>query len=146
MKTLDMDSKNNILEEENSPPATSPPVPLVVLIDALRDLAQSCRANADIDSVVAACQGARNAWMAIHQSALHNPMLISPDLCTRAEEGIRACLDAIKASPADQNRLAPIARNINVHLELIQLIRSKGLAAADQRLKKLMHQSDLLPV
>jgi len=29
---------------------------------------------------------------------------------------------------------------------LIQLIRSKGLAAADQRLKKLMHQSDLLPV
>jgi hypothetical protein len=137
---------DNETEKETDYTESSSPLPLAGLIDALAESAQTCQVKKDMESVVAACQSSRNVWISIHQAALNNPILVSDDLCVRAETGIKACLDAINAANADRDRVAKIAKNVDIRLELIRLFRLQGLAAADQQMKKIMRETNVLPV
>jgi hypothetical protein len=113
---------------------------------AVEQAARSCKKLQSYDSAVQACESTRTAWMAIHQRFLSNPSQLTSIHYREAVLGMRECLAALEKvsyfkgeEPIEilQRRVREqFPEGIQLRIELVTTLETKGLDAVNQRIKK----------
>jgi hypothetical protein len=116
----------------------TPPISLEPLIRDLMESSALCQSRKDYDSAVAACQTAGIVWTAIHQQALHAPALISQDVLDEVRAGMMSCVQGVRGCGVKPVEAKLMTQYMDLRLELLTLLQTKGLSAVNERLKSLL--------